>query len=587
MIKPIIMRHVIVLSFVLFFVSASFSQQWRRAFMKEDMSIGAEKVKAPAVCPAAKAVINQLAGFPVAVPANPSFKNMRNVTLADMNADGTDDIIFAVDSKLYVYTFQGELWSKTIIGTAIYPPSVGDVDGDGFNDIVQVTGGSPANGRIYVFDRLGNVLTGWPANFNNNWIICAPALADLDGDNKMEIIVNERISPAGKLHVLKYDGTSYSANWPVTLDGIPAVTPSVADMDGDGQKEIIDYSTKSKYIFQLNGQPETGFPLTTAPGQSYSYQSPVIVDFDNDNNMEIVGATHGDLPQFYVMQNDNADYQSWPANVPDGSWTYNTPTVVKINGEWKIFMSRPINTDPLDMLYGWDKNGNMLSGFPIVKSGGLEGYISVADITGDADFELVFGSNLMDSLGFGFIHAYKMDGTGELNDFPLRPKGFTFMNGVCIGDVDGNGKTNLVALSYDLNFGSEPDSVYINVYDLNVNYDKSKVLWGTYKGSNTRTGYYGDVIADVPKNLFSSEKLNIYPNPVSNWLNISLTNTSEHSRIVITDVLGQIVYNEIVKISKADNQNVKINVSRLQKGFYNVAIDDDNFIRSSSTFVKF
>ncbi|MFA7107476.1 MAG: FG-GAP-like repeat-containing protein [Candidatus Izemoplasmatales bacterium] len=565
------MKNIILFIAFLFVEQTLFSQQWEKASLNDNMTIRVEKVNA-APLSSTKNMVQQLPGFPIAVPANPSFKNMRNLALADMNGDNIDDIIFAVDNTLYVYTYQGLLWSQTIIGTAVYPPSIGDITGDGFSEIVQVTGGSPSNGRIYVFDRFGNILNGWPVNFNNNWIICSPALSDLDGDDKMEIICNERLTN-GKVHILKSDGTEFSANWPVTLDGTPSVTPSIADVDGDGQKDIIAYSTKSRYIFGLDGQPKTGFPLTTAPNQSYSYQSPIAVDFDNDLSMEIVGATHGDFPQYYIMNSDTTSYSAWPKNVPDNNWTYSTPTVVKIDNEWKIFMSRPISDESSDMLYGWDQNGNMLNGFPIVKPGGLEGYISVANITNDPDFELIFGSNLKDEDGFGFIHAYKMDGSGELPNFPLRPKGFTFMNGVCIGNINGNGKTNLVALSYDNYFGESPDSTYINVYELDVNYDKSKVLWGTYKGSNTRTGNYEEIAVTKINNHKTDFNIKLFPNPTSDNLRLQLPdNISEVSSIIITDLTGRLVLKMESNNIQKENSFITINVKHLQKGYYNLSL---------------
>lgn len=565
------MKNIILFIAFLFVEHTLFSQQWEKASLNDDMTIRVEKVNA-APLSSTKNMVQQLPGFPIAVPANPSFKNMRNLALADMNGDNIDDIIFAVDNTLYVYTYQGLLWSQTIIGTAVYPPSIGDITGDGFSEIVQVTGGSPSNGRIYVFDRFGNILNGWPVNFSNNWITCSPALSDLDGDDKMEIICNERLTN-GKVHILKSDGTEFSANWPVTLDGTPSVTPSIADVDGDGQKDIIAYSTKSRYIFGLDGQPKTGFPLTTAPNQSYSYQSPIAVDFDNDLSMEIVGATHGDFPQYYIMNSDTTSYSAWPKNVPDNNWTYSTPTVVKIDNEWKIFMSRPISDESSDMLYGWDQNGNMLNGFPIVKPGGLEGYISVANITNDPDFELIFGSNLKDEDGFGFIHAYKMDGSGELPNFPLRPKGFTFMNGVCIGNINGNGKTNLVALSYDNYFGESPDSTYINVYELDVNYDKSKVLWGTYKGSNTRTGNYEEIAVTKINNHKTDFNIKLFPNPTSDNLRLQLPdNISEVSSIIITDLTGRLVLKMESNNIQKENSFITINVKHLQKGYYNLSL---------------
>lgn len=546
-------------------------QTWYQAYVDEDMKTTAKPVNAPALIEPDRTLIPQIAGFPKSFPASPNFKNMRNLTLSDVNGDGIDDIIFATDNKLYAYSYNAQLWVKTLTGTAVYPPSAGDVDGDGFTDIVQVTGGSPSNGRIYVFDRNGNILPGWPVNFSNNWILCAPALADLDGDGKMEIIVNERVSPAGNVHILKHDGSSFSTNWPVALDGIPAVTASVADVDNDASPDIIICSTKSIYVFGLDGQPKTGFPLTTAPAQSYSYQSPIIADLDNDNLPEIVGATHGDLPKYYVIDYTGAPYSGWPQNVPDTYWTYSTPTVVKINGNWQIFMSRPTSSDTLEMLYGWDKDGNMLPNFPIVKSGGLEGYISVADITGDNDFELIFGSNLKDNNGEGFIHAFKTDGSGELPGFPLRPQGFTFMNGVCIGDVNGNGKTNLVALSYSLNFGAEPDSVYINVYEPDVTYDKNKVLWGTYKGSNTRTGYTEDIMNSVKSTVPKSDNITVYPNPAGAFLSVNgIGHDTEVLTVDVCDVSGRIYPVKFLTVS----ETLTLPLSGLSAGVYFLRIND-------------
>jgi len=563
---------------ILFFFNIH-AQKWEKAYLNNDMTIVTKHID---IQPnkISKSNISQMSGFPIALPANPSFKNMRNLTIADINNDGKDDIISAVDNKLYFFTEQGMLWQKNIIGTAVYPPSIGDVDGDGQPDIVQVTGGVPANGRIYVFDKNGNVLQGWPVNFNNNWILCAPALADLDGDNKSEIIVNERVSPTGNVHILKFDGSSFNSNWPVSLDGIPAVTPSVCDVDNDGQKDIVCYSTKSKYIFNLNGQVKPGFPITTAPNQSYSYQSPIIADFENDNLMEIVGSTHGDAPQYYIMKHDNSNFNGWPKQVPDGMWTYSPPTVVKINNQWHIFMSRPTANDTLDMLYGWDENGNILNGFPIVKQGGLEGYISVADINDDNDFELIFGSNLKDNNGYGFIHAYKMDGSGQLPDFPLQPKGFTFMNGVCIGDVNGDDKTDLIALSYSNNFGSEPDSAYINVYELNTPYEKNKVLWGTYKGSNTRTGCWEEINTSVNKIHVNKNNLEIFPNPASDVLNIF------SEKYIINNITITTLYGKKIFYKCFYDNTIKLNIQSFNKGIYIISVVFNKNENINFKFVK-
>jgi len=448
---------------------------------------------------------DQMPGFPLKMEASPNFKSFRGVTLADINQDGSDEILVASNKKLNVYNGDGSLlWQKNLTGTAIYPPSVADMDGNGTIGIVCVTGGVPNNGHVYYLDANGNDMPGWPVNFDLHWIICGPVIADLDGDNLCEIIVQTRTS--NNLHVLNQDGTPFGTNWPQLLDGTPAVTPSVADIDNDGIMDIITgISDGTLYAFDANGNTKAGFPVPP-DGNKFSYQSPILADLDADGFLSIIGSTHGDAPKYYARNHDGNYRDGWPVDVPENYWTYSPPTVVDLTGnqDYGIFMSRPTGEDIAPMLYGFDAGGNLLENFPIVKSGGLEGFISLADINGDGQQELLFGSNLMIE-GKGFVHAYKMDGSGELTGFPLRPDGFTYMNGANLGDINGDGILDLVALSYEQNF-SPDDSVFINAYSLGVSLEEANILAGTYKGSNDRKGFVG-AVSGSPAIVVSPEEI--------------------------------------------------------------------------------
>jgi len=570
-----------VIVFLIFSFANAYAQSWQKAVMQHDGSIKTIPVEVNIQQSFDKS-LDQIQGFPIAFVANPSFKNMRNVTLHDITSDGIPEIIFAVNDTLFVYAKDSLLWKRKVIGTAVYPPSVADITGNGDPDIVLTTGGVPAAGRVYAFDKNGNIHTGWPVNFNNNWMICAAALSDLNNDGKCEVIVCERISPNGRVHILKHDGTSMNTNWPVTLNGIPAVTPSVGDVDGDGQKDIVVNSTNARYVFDLNGNVKSGFPLVTEPGQKYSYQSPVLADFNNDNTLEITGSSHGDSPQYYVTQHNGLSFPGWPVSVPGSSWTYSPPTIVKLNNSWNIFMSRPIGETPDEMLFGWDSSGVMLSGFPIVKAGGLEGVICVANINNDQNFELVFGSNLLDATGYGFIHAYSIGSSTELPGFPIRPRGWTFMNGASINDVNGDGMMNLVVLSYTNNFGAGTDSIYINVYDLQQPYSTESVLWGTYKGSNNRTGLFDDVETSV--NVFGEieNKLHVYPNPAIDMIEIQIANDSRLNNIKVFDETGR----QFISVPVSSMQKCSLDVSALKSGIYYITAQCNNGHLYSGMFMK-
>jgi hypothetical protein len=426
--------------------------------------------------------------WPKRIAAHPNFKNFRGVTLADITNDGMDEILVAAFNRLYAYKGNGDLlWSLQLTGTATYPPSVADVTGDGNLELVQLTGGIPNNGRAYVIDKDGNVKPGWPVSISNNWLLSAPALADLDGNGQMEIIFGVRT--VNEIHVLKADGTNFSDNWPVVLSSIPGFTPSVGDINNDGEMNIIaGASNGTLYAFRPNAELLPGFPAATA-NTSFSYQSPLLADLDGDSLLSIVGATHGNAPEYYVRKSDGTYREGWPKAVPGGGWTYSPPTLADITGDsiYEIFVSKPIGEAVEPMLFGYNEAGEMLPNFPISKSGGLESFISVADIDNDGQHDLIFGSNMMID-GRGFIHAYFTDGSGELPGFPLRPDGFTFMNGANLGDVTGDGMLNLVALSYEQTF-SATDSAVINVWNLGITLEEANVLFGTYKGNNTRNGF--------------------------------------------------------------------------------------------------
>lgn len=528
----------------------------------------------------------QSVSWPKAFYANQSFKSMRGVCIQDINNDGTDDILFTSNSTLYAYSGNGDLyWQAALLGTAIYPPSAADINNDGNIEIVQVTGGSPANGHIHVFNSNGNALLGWPVSFSNNWIICAPALADLNGDKQLEILVAER-QTLGKLHVLKNDGTEFSDNFPVTLDGYPGVTPSVAFYHSPDNEDnvvvdslIIMCSTKSIFAYDFNGNLIDGFPIAN-DNTSFSYQSPLICVrnlFPQTNEeINIVGATHGDLPEFYSI-NKNGEYSTanWPKPTADNSWTYSAPTAIGLQSEFDFYlMSQPgaDGTNVYPTIHAFTPDGNYVSGFPFERVDGLEGFISAMYSTDQNQLYIFTGSNMKDEDGNGYIHAYStntdLSNFVEMPGFPILVRGFTFMNGINLGDVNGNGKLDLIALSYDLNFASN-DSTYINVFELpEIDYNPA-YCYGTYKGNNLRNGltlpfeWITDDIDDLNKISFEA-----YPNPCSDFLKI---NGEGFFNVEITDISGKVIsnYNDI------ENSCI-FSVANYAKGMYFVKLSSNN-----------
>lgn len=471
----------LIIAVLLLFSGLRAQQPVTRAFIDDGGVIQTETVHAQ-LPPATRDSLTPMPGFPLSFASNTTYKPMRGLTLADLNNDGADEIILCHNEQINVIDGQGNvLWTQTLVGgMGQYPAAVGDLNNDGLLEIVALTAYGNAKGGINVFSNSGEVLLSTVTN--NNPLICAPVLADINNDGELEIIFCGRGKASANIsagiHVWNFQGEELPG-FPFEMPSTPSFTPTLADIDGDGFLEIFTATTTVLYCVS-----HTGEQLYTVEGQEaykYSYQSPLVVDFNGDGNWSLVGACHGDNPNHYVRDAHTGEYRSgWPKSV--SSWTYSAPTVVKNDDRYAIFMGV---SGEGNVFYQYDADGNVASGFPLNLSSGVEGFVSVADIDGDGENEIITDFNLMEG-DLGYIRAWEMDGTEVTEGFPLRPQGLSYMNGANFGDIDGDGNLEIVTLTYMQNF-SPDDPVYVTAYALNQPIEN--LVFGTYKGSNDHMGW--------------------------------------------------------------------------------------------------
>ena len=452
-----------------------------RAFIDTDGIIKTESVLTQ-LPPASRDGLTPMPGFPLCFSSNTTYKPMRGLALADLNNDGADEIILCHNEEINVIDGQGNvLWTQPLVGgMAQYPAAVGDINKDGILEIVSLTAYGNARGGINVFDASGNVLMATVTN--NNPLICAPVLADLNNDSELEIIFCGRgkasASISAGIHAWNLQGEEIEG-FPFELPSTPAFTPTVADIDGDGSLEMFVSTTTALYCVSHTG--EEIYRVDSEEAYKYSYQSPLVVDFEGDGNWSIVGACHGDSPNHYMRDAHTGEYRTgWPK--PVSYWTYSAPTVVKNGDEYAIFMGV---SGEGNVFYQYDMSGNIAPGFPLNLTSGVEGFVTVADIDGDGENEIITDFNLMDGEQ-GYIRVWEMDGTEVIEGFPLRPQGLSYMNGANFGDINGDGMLEIVTLTYLQNF-SPDDPVYVTAYALNQPVEN--IVYGTYKGSNDRMGW--------------------------------------------------------------------------------------------------
>lgn len=181
-------------------------------------------------------------------------------------------------------------WPRPV-GTLYATPAVADLVGDGKLEVI--VGG--ADSRIHVIWSNGTEWWASPTPYPSaiNWHL---AVADLDNDGKQEIIFG---TANGLLYAVHADGTPY---WDTAgkMAGPIQGAFAVADTNGDGRKEVYvaGYGDHKFYGFNYNGS------------LLWSYQVPAPTDptvgtaVDNvtgDSAFEIVGNTNG-RGEFFVFR---------------------------------------------------------------------------------------------------------------------------------------------------------------------------------------------------------------------------------------------------------------------------------------------
>ncbi len=242
--------------------------------------------------------------------------------VGDVDGDGKPEIVVtSADHHVYAWNPDGSLlpgfptWQKD---TTWSSPSLADVDGDGMAEIIiaydidYLTArdvGCPGFGasvRVLEHDASQK----WHTCIPNEIITSSPAVADLDRDGDLEIVIGSGLffawqhgfAPARRMWVLDAASGAVAPGWPVDLGAVSDVNPAVGDLDGDPQLEIATTAANGlvsvwEHTGSLRWQACTLHESFSCPfSQVNALSAPVsIADVDNDGQNEVVAYVQTDV----------------------------------------------------------------------------------------------------------------------------------------------------------------------------------------------------------------------------------------------------------------------------------------------------
>jgi hypothetical protein len=395
--------------------------------------------------------------------------------MADVNGDGKADIIGFGEIGTYVALSDGgkfltpTVWS-TEYGSVLggwgsfdkYPRTAADVNGDGKADIIGFgddgTYVSLSDGTQFLLSSkwIGpnyGIFGGW-----NSYDVFPRAVADVNGDGKADII---GFASAG-VHVALSNGTHFynasqwTANFGIaqgwgTFDQHPR---AVADVDGDGKADIIGFANSGAVVAISTGAsfltPSLwigyyGASFAAAGWVNFTLYPRAVADVNGDGKADITGF-NGIGPIVALSNGTN----------------FLTPTYW-ITG------------------YNFSQGWSNFDEYPRI----------VADVNGDNKADVIgFGAegvqvslSATTSFAASSMWIANFGATQTLNNFNIQPKAF--------GDVNGDGKADLIEFNYDGTYVSLSDGVDF----------LSSTLWisdyAYYVGGWTNFNAYPRIVADV------------------------------------------------------------------------------------------
>lgn len=466
-----------------------------------------------------------LDGFPIFLGAS----GESGPVLADLDGDGVYEIVVGTaDGKVFAFFGDGtpvDGWpfvlpplddaplTSPALQSGAVPPSpdaivapvaVGDLDGDGSPEVVVTS----YFGSIQAIHADGTPVAGFPVrtlgrdpaewsgrlfNFDQGFM-AAPALWDIDGDGRLEIIAS---AMDGRLYVVDHRGEPWGP-YPVDLcypsicgiEGYRSISsPAVGDVDGDGDADVyvgtneaveerfaVTHALDLESATALPGWPRLDMGLigqaVLLPLIGEGHPSSVsFADLDGNGDLELMNPVMlGTTP---LLNHDGSEYLSVPYYAedygPDNNVNENElpafiqmvthPAFGDLDGDGVddlvlggagnkylvgLFLSEYVEYQ--HPLGAWSGKGDgagkapFLPGFPQqIEDLQLMLGASIADVSGDGKPEAIYAS--------GGYMVYAWDAEGDLAPgFPHFTGGW-LIGTPTVGDIDGDGYLDVVAVT--------------------------------------------------------------------------------------------------------------------------------------------
>jgi len=387
---------------------------------------------------------------------NPSSLNIAGTYTIRLQVTDTNQKIWEDRKMVRIDTTLLSGWPKQISGvsSSISHPATRDVNNDGRDEIFFGASSNTFAG-FYAVDSNGLSIPGWPVI--TNLILwspdISPAVANIDGDASFEAVYGKGIRSSLSTKYFAYEHTgSTQPGWPITIGvngtELYQASPAIAKIVGNSNRQIVVVTQDSNgptgsenkiYVYGQNGQIVSGWPKQV---NGLPYNTPTVGDIDANGDLEIVVSTYNsNSSNLYVFNHDGTNFPGWPI-VLSNPIILSSPVLADIdqNDAGKLEIIQSLLLD--QKVYAFNHDGTIVPGFPfnLPSSSSLPYQPAIGDIDDNNDLEIVFSAG-------NKVYALNHDGT-VFPGWPYDAFGADIASPPIIIDLDGDGVKEILVVSY-------------------------------------------------------------------------------------------------------------------------------------------
>lgn len=329
--------------------------------------------------------------------------------------------------------------------------AIGDLDGDGRNDVVLALGAdpsTPASPTLQVFlGQPGGTFSAartldTAAGYRDN--ITSLAVADLDGPGKAAIVAGNALTA---VQVLRRQADGRHAVSQV-IDTPAGRVVRVADMNGDGRPDLVGRPAVGAEVQVWLQAPDGRFGGARAVAlHAGGFGSLAVGDLNGDGRPDLVtGGGTGFVGQDFGIARQRADGSFEPARylAASPSQLVQGVAIGDLNGDGRQDLVATLSLAAAVTVMQQDAAGQLLPGVNMPAAYNAH-RVHLVDIDGDGRLDVLSSATRSPIV----VALQRSDGTlGAGETFPIAGYSDSFDGVVAVGDLDGDGRSDILYGGY-------------------------------------------------------------------------------------------------------------------------------------------